>query len=80
MKTVDFSESIAASDLKDGTCRQLIEFMKVSIEGQGHFLTLAQDHLHLKIIQPAFLRYHWAILNQILYVSFQIKGNENLYT
>ena len=40
MKTVDFSESIVACDLKDGTCRQLIELMKVSIEGQCHFLTL----------------------------------------
>ena len=30
MKTVDFSESIAASDLKVGRCRQLIEFMKVT--------------------------------------------------
>ena len=29
MKTVDFSESIAACDLKVGRCRQLIEFMKV---------------------------------------------------
>ena len=29
MKTVDFSESIAASDLKVGRCRQLIEFEKV---------------------------------------------------
>ena len=29
MKTVDFSETIAASDLKVGKCRQLIEFMKV---------------------------------------------------
>ena len=29
MKTVDFSETIAASDLKFGRCRQLIEFMKV---------------------------------------------------
>ena len=25
----DFTETIAASDLKDGRCRQLIEFMKV---------------------------------------------------
>ena len=49
MKTVDFPESIAACDLKDGTCRQLIEIMKVSIEGQGYFMTLAQGHLHLKI-------------------------------
>ena len=29
LKTVDFSETIAASDLKVGSCRQLIEFMKV---------------------------------------------------
>ena len=27
---MDFSESIAACDLKDGTCRQLIKLMKVS--------------------------------------------------
>ena len=42
MKTVDFSETIEACDLKVGRSRQLIDFMKVlSIEGQGHFLTLA---------------------------------------
>ena len=29
VKTVDFSETIAASDLKVGRCRQLIEFKKV---------------------------------------------------
>ena len=29
MKTVDFSETIAASDLKVGRCRQLIEFLKL---------------------------------------------------
>ena len=28
-KIVDFSETIAASDLKVGRCRQIIEFMKV---------------------------------------------------
>ena len=28
-KAVDFSKTIAASDLKVGRCRQLIEFMKV---------------------------------------------------
>ena len=46
---VDFSEIIAASDLKVGRSRYLIEFMKVSIEGQGHILTLAQGHVHTKI-------------------------------
>ena len=41
VKTVDYSEIIAASDPKVGRCRQLIEFMKyVSIEGQGHFFTM----------------------------------------
>ena len=29
MKTVDFSETIAACDLKVGRCRQPIEIMKV---------------------------------------------------
>ena len=29
VKTLDFSETIAASDLKVGRCRQLIEFLKV---------------------------------------------------
>ena len=50
MKTVDFSETFAASDLKVGRNRHLNEFMKiVSIEGQGHFLTLAQGRIHTKI-------------------------------
>ena len=40
MKTVDFSETIAACELKVGRCRQLIESMMVSIEGQGHFFTI----------------------------------------
>ena len=29
VKTMDFSETIAAFDLKLGRCKQLIEFMKV---------------------------------------------------
>ena len=40
---MDFSETIAACDLKVGRCRQLIDIMKVpyvSIEGQGHFFTI----------------------------------------
>ena len=38
---LDFSETIAASDLKVGRCRQLIEIMRVvSIEVQGHFFTI----------------------------------------
>ena len=42
MKTVNISETIAASDLKIGR-------IYVSIEGQGHFLTLAQGSVHTKI-------------------------------
>ena len=51
MKTVDFSGTIAASDLKVSISSHLIECMKVciSIEGQGHFLTLAQGLVHTKI-------------------------------
>ena len=50
MKSVDFSETIRACDLKVCRCRQLIEFIYcVSIKGQGHFLTLDRGHLHMKI-------------------------------
>ena len=52
MKTVDFSETIEACDLKVGRYRQLIDFMKVceyNIEGRGHYLTLAQGRVHTKI-------------------------------
>ena len=48
MKTVDFSETIAASDLKGSRSRHLIR-RYVSIEGQCHFLTLAQGHVRTKI-------------------------------
>ena len=54
MKTVDFSGTIEACDLRVGRYRQLIDFMKdVSIEGQGHYLTLAQGRIHTKN-QPRF--------------------------
>ena len=50
MKTVDFSETIAASDLKVSRSSHLIEYMKVvSIEGQGQVLTLDQGRVHTKI-------------------------------
>ena len=48
MKTVDFSETIAASNLKGSRSRHLIR-RYVSIEGQGHFLTLAQGRVHTNI-------------------------------
>ena len=45
MKIVDFSEIIAASDLKGSRSRHLIK-RYMSIEGQGHFFTLAQGRVH----------------------------------
>ena len=48
MKAVDFSETIAASDLKSSRSRHLIR-RYVSIVDQGHFLTLAQGCVHTKI-------------------------------
>ena len=71
MKTMDFSETFAAIDQKIGRSRQLIELMSI----QGHFLTLAQGHLHMKS-DTSFLRNHWANFNQILYVSFKVHENE----
>ena len=63
MKTVDFSETIAACDLKVGSCRQLIELMKVL-----KVKVISYEMMHMKT-KLAFLRYNWAIFNQILYVS-----------
>ena len=50
MKTVDFSETIAASDLKGSRGRQPIRrYVSTCIEGQVNFLTLAQGRVHIKI-------------------------------
>ena len=48
----------------------------MSIEGQGHFLTLAQGRVHTKI-KLDFFRNLCADLNQTLYESFQVQGNDN---
>ena len=48
MKTVDFSETIVASDMKGSRSRHLIRSF-VSIEGQGHFLTMAQGCVQTNI-------------------------------
>ena len=36
--------------------------------------------IYIQNLKLAFLRNHWANQSQILYVSFQIQGNENLLT
>ena len=81
MKTVDFSETIAASDLKVGRSRHLIEYIYrfVSIENQCFFFTLAKGRVHIKF-EVDFLRNYCADLNQTLYEIFQVQGNENLMT
>ena len=75
MKRVEFSETIAASDLKVSRCRHIIEFIKVceyrrsrvflDLEGQGYFLTLtlAQGRVHTKF-KSDFLRTYCGNLNQ----------------
>ena len=47
----------------------------MSIQGQGHFLTLAQGHLHMKI-KACFSQKSLDL--QILYVNFKVQGNENM--
>ena len=77
MKTVDFSETIAASDLKVGRSRHLNEFMKVSEHRRSRsFLDLGIRSCTYKNSNRIFLE----DLNQILYESFQVQGNENLMT
>ena len=49
----------------------------MSIEGQGHFLTLAQGYFCLKI-KTCFSQKPPGHFNQILYVSLKVHGNENL--
>ena len=81
MKTVDFSETIASSDLKHGGSRHLIEFMKVC-----EYCRSRSSHdpwpkvMYILKFKPDFLRNYCAVLNQILYESFQVQGNENLIT
>ena len=79
MKTVDFSETSAASDLNVSRSRHLIEYMKVSIEGQGHLLTLAQGRVYTKT-QTGFSQKLLCRSEPNSYESFQIHGNENLMT
>ena len=51
----------------------------MSIEGQGHFLTLAQGRVQT-YFKLDFLRNYCVDLNQTFYESFQVQGNENLMT
>ena len=76
-----FEETIAASNLKVGRSRHLIEFMKVYEYWRSRsFLDLGPQGIYIWKLELVFLKKHWAIFNQILYVSFQVQGNESLMT
>ena len=47
VKTVDFSETIAASDLKVGRCRQLIEFMNTGVNQKVLPVLSTETLLHI---------------------------------
>ena len=63
---MNFSETIAACDLKVGRCRQLIEIMKVcEYCSQGHFFTIYFPCfvcfvLYLAKISGERLQDHWS--------------------
>ena len=72
---MDFSETIEACDLKVVRCRQLVELIKVW-KVKVIFWPWPQG-IYMWKLKLVFLRNYLAIFNQILYVSFQVQGNEN---
>ena len=71
MKTVDIQKM-----LKYSRSKHLIECMKyVRIEGQCHFLTLAQGRVHTKI-QTVFSQKLPCLSEPFIYESFQLQGNK----
>ena len=77
---MDFSESIAASDLKVIWSRHLIEFIMVCEYLRSRsFLDLGPRLcVYIQTFKLGFLRNYCADLNQILYESFQVQVYENL--
>ena len=49
----------------------------MGIQGQSLFMTLAQGHVHIKI-KTGFSQKQLGLFNKILYVSFHVKGYEDL--
>ena len=77
MKTVDFSETIEACDLKVGRCRQIIE--KSWYGRSRSFLTLAPGHLHMKI-ETCFSCFTRPFLTKFCMLAFrynEMKINEH---
>ena len=77
MKTVDFSETIAASDLNVSRSNHLIEYMKICEYRRSRPWPKV---VYIQKFKLDFLRNNCADLNQTLYESFQVQGNENLMT
>ena len=74
---MDFSETIAACDLKVGRYRQLIELMKVcEYRRSWPLFDIGPKSFTSEKLKLAFLRNHLVIFNHILYVSFEVHGNE----
>ena len=74
VKTVDFSVTTAACDLKSGRWRLLIEFMEVSgYRRSRSFFWPWPKSIYLWKLKHDFLIKHWVVFNQILYVSFKKK-------
>ena len=77
---MDFSETIAACDLKVGRSRQQIEIM--SIEGQGHFFTIYFPGfvcyvLYYAKISGERLQDHWS--SGLNFNFSQLPKNKSLY-
>ena len=71
MKTVDFSETIAASDLKGRRSRHLSEFTKVC-EGQGHFLPYIFQVLYvLCFTGPRYQVSVYGTIGPLVYIFLQ---------
>ena len=47
----------------------------MSIQGQGHSLTMAQGHSDMKL-KLVYLRNPWAMCNQISYEKFKAQENK----
>ena len=94
MKTVDFSEFIAASDLKVGRCRQLNEIMKVSLVLKVKVISLPYFFQVLYVLCSTRPRYQVSVYRTIgplvqismrshplvLYVVFRLVINTKCHT
>ena len=79
MKTVDFSEFIAASDLKVGRCRQLNEIMKVSLVLKVKVISLPYFFQVLYVLCSTRPRYQVSVyrtIGPLVYNHHDVKGGD----